>query len=622
MAILQSTLMQTLALRSNVDVHNSTTQNTTETNTHFGQPLPNPPLNPPPNPDPNQFNHHDVPYFRPPKVDLPRFYGEDAWGWLTMAERHLKTQKVPPQEAITIVASHFGPDACMWVNAFEERHPMATYPQFAAAFLEHYGAGTSMDFQTALSQLQQTTNVNDFILQFTKLSCRAYGWTNAQLLPLFIGGLKPEIQYDVGIMQPQTLALAQRLARMYEAKLAAIKASRVSRQPVTWSGSQRVSSTSSTFAPHHQTQHTQVESSIRQLSAQEQRERRALGLCFQCKDKWSRNHVCKKPIMTMLESLDVQGDVNSDEESEQVPKLEDDQIIPLHAITNSKLAEMMRFKGTIKGVTVDIFVDCGSASNLMDPKLAEQLGLSIVPMEPHKFMPVNWQPLSISRQAVDVPVDIQGYEFTSSYRLLTVPGCDVLLGAPWLETLGMFGWHFLEKTMVFEQRGRCYVLYGLKCSPRQFDQNSLLNLMSMEQLDHNALSSPEEASVWLYNPVVQCLIDQYAELFAAPTKLPPVRSIDHTIPILLNSGPVNVRPYRYPHSQKEELEKQVNEMLSSGVIRPSRSPFSSPVLLVRKKEGTLRFCVDYRSLNDVTVKDRFPIPVVDELWICDLVIIK
>jgi hypothetical protein len=102
-------------------------------------------------------------------------------------------------------------------------------------------------------------------------------------------------------------------------------------------------------------------------------------------------------------------------------------------------------------------------------------------------------------------------------------------------------------------------------------------------------------------------------VFREPKGLPPPRAHDHAIPLQEGAQPVSVRPYRYPYFQKEEIERIVQELLDSGVIRPSHSPFSSPVLLVRKADGTWRMCMDYQALNKVTVKDKFPIPLVDEL---------
>jgi len=115
-------------------------------------------------------------------------------------------------------------------------------------------------------------------------------------------------------------------------------------------------------------------------------------------------------------------------------------------------------------------------------------------------------------------------------------------------------------------------------------------------------------------PEIASLLTKYATiLFQTPTQLPPPKNITHKIHLLPNTNLVNVRPYRYPHFQKGEIEKQVAQMVSSGMIKLSHGAFSSPVLLVKKKDRSWHFCVDYRALNSITVKDRFPMPTIDEL---------
>jgi hypothetical protein len=114
-------------------------------------------------------------------------------------------------------------------------------------------------------------------------------------------------------------------------------------------------------------------------------------------------------------------------------------------------------------------------------------------------------------------------------------------------------------------------------------------------------------------PQVKALVQKHHSLFQEPTELPPQRADDHHIPLVPGAQPVNIRPYRSSPQQKTEIEKQIADMLKKGVIQHSNSPFASPVLLVKKKDGTWRFCVDYRHLNAITVKNKHPLPIVDEL---------
>lgn len=106
---------------------------------------------------------------------------------------------------------------------------------------------------------------------------------------------------------------------------------------------------------------------------------------------------------------------------------------------------------------------------------------------------------------------------------------------------------------------------------------------------------------------------RYDDVFNPPTCLPPTRSQDHNIILKEGTNPINVCPYCYPQVQKDEIERLIHDMLTAGIIQLSKSPFSSPVLLVNKKDGSWHFRVDYRALNKATVPDKFSIPTIDEL---------
>ena len=88
---------------------------------------------------------------------------------------------------------------------------------------------------------------------------------------------------------------------------------------------------------------------------------------------------------------------------------------------------------------------------------------------------------------------------------------------------------------------------------------------------------------------IQGVLDQFQQVFNMPEGLPPFRGNDHAIRLVNEGVPVNIRPYRYPHLQKNEIERMVRDMLAAGIIQPSISPILSSVLLVKKKDGSWHF---------------------------------
>ena len=96
--------------------------------------------------------------------------------------------------------------------------------------------------------------------------------------------------------------------------------------------------------------------------------------------------------------------------------------------------------------------------------------------------------------------------------------------------------------------------------------------------------------------------------------MPPDRDIDFCIDLESDTRPISIPPYRMAPAELRELKAQLQELLSKGFIRPSVSPLGAPVLFVKKKDGSFRMCINYRKLNKVTIKNKYPIPRIDDLF--------
>jgi hypothetical protein len=96
--------------------------------------------------------------------------------------------------------------------------------------------------------------------------------------------------------------------------------------------------------------------------------------------------------------------------------------------------------------------------------------------------------------------------------------------------------------------------------------------------------------------------------------MPPYREVEFVIGLLPSTTPISKRPYRMSMEELKELKKQLTELQEAGYIRPSSSPWGAPIMFVQKKDGSQRMCVDYRSLNDVTIKNKYPLPRIEDLF--------
>ncbi|MCO5568906.1 hypothetical protein L7F22_022608 [Adiantum nelumboides] len=222
---------------------------------------------------------------------------------------------------------------------------------------------------------------------------------------------------------------------------------------------------------------------------------------------------------------------------------------------------------------------------------------------------------------------IQGYIDKEDFFISPLKHEDVILGAPWFDCLvasikfpkRRISFKFREKNMYIDaqESGNTIPLVHTHAFDKSIKSSIFVymifvkdSLSDVNKTQVNESGSQEDLELFKF-------LNQFQDVFIDDIsgELPPKQGDDdHAIELIPGSSPPNKLPYRVSQAQQEEIMKQVNELVEKGMMRPSSSPFCSPVLLVHKKNGTYRMRVNYRAINKITIKNRFLVPRIEDLF--------
>jgi hypothetical protein len=197
--------------------------------------------------------------------------------------------------------------------------------------------------------------------------------------------------------------------------------------------------------------------------------------------------------------------------------------------------------------------------------------------------------------------------------VISLGAFDVILGMDWLSQYRAVISCFWKTVLLQASSGREVVFLGI--SPKY-----TLSLLAQLLLDRRSRKSgiffsmvvEGEAALWVQDICVVC---DFANVFPAELPgIPPERDVAFEIKLIPGTQPIHKAPYRMAPKEQVELKRQLDDLLAKGFIRPSRSPWASSVLFVEKKDKSKRLCVDYRALNQVTIKNKYPLPPIEVLF--------
>jgi hypothetical protein len=252
----------------------------------------------------------------------------------------------------------------------------------------------------------------------------------------------------------------------------------------------------------------------------------------------------------------------------------------------------------IESYPAKVLFDIGATHSFVSTSWVESHNTPIEPMIPPLRVNSVGGKVQSDRICPNLRIEIRGIDFPASLVLMGTQGLDVILGMNWL--------HRNQATVSCDKRIVKLV------SPSGKEVVTKLYLPEQEEgACHHLLVDDRESNMIEANRIVLDFPDVFPKELPG---MPPERKIEFAIELILGTAPISKRAYRVSGPELVELKKQIDELFEKGYIRPSTSPWAAPVLFVEKKDGTKRMCIDYRALNEVTVKNKYPLPRIGDLF--------
>lgn len=475
--------------------------------------------------------------------------------------------------------------------------------------VHRFGKNQHQSLIRKVYKLVQTGTVEEYVNQFSELidQLAAYETQTDQLhyVTRFMEGLKPSVRLLVVVQLPQDLDTAYTIALVQEEVgdgFTTLNSSHYQqRQGAVQHNVVRVTEdkrqVEPTRAPDQNRGHEDKLSALKNY-------RRAKGLCFTCGERWSREHKCGATVQLHVVQEMVEFFQMSDEPSAVTQETAVDMKL-MHIAMDSKAdtppEKSIILQCHVHGHPTTFLLDSGSNNSFLSVEMAKHVDGHADLAQPRRVKVAGGGILQCTAYIPQCKWICGNTEFCSSFKILPLHGYDGIVGMDWLSQHSPQVVDWKQKWVAFQMHGSWICLQGA------ISEEFACTVVEVQ------LIQPSEDTAMSISAEVQSLLNSFSSVFSEPVGLPPKRQVSHSIPLVTGARPVQIRPYRFAPELKDEIEKQVEEMLKSGVIRPSDSSFASPLIMVEKKDHTWRPCVDYRHLNALTVKTKYPLPVIDEL---------